>query len=397
MPDDKRSQLLKWMSAIRRDLHMHPELKYEEVRTTGVIKDTLDSLGIQADTFSQTTGVLAQIYNDPKGPTLALRADIDALPVQEKTGAPYQSRTPGKMHACGHDSHAAIMLGVARLLMDSGEAARIPGNLKIIFQPAEEGGAGAKALMEQGVLENPKVDWIMAPHAFPDMRAGTLGFFHKQSHASASRFTLTISGEGAHGARPHNGIDPIAAAAQFVLATHSIVSRNLDPLKPGVISIGKIQSGTVSNVIPDTAEVVGTIRALEIEVRDLLIKKLQDCCKGLEASQGVKCDLEVSLGYPPAVGDVDVNRFMHEAGEDLLGPENVSWLPPSTGAEDFAFYIQEVKGAMCRVGCGNPEKGITAPLHSPYFDIDEDMLLVGAEFFHHCVLKYFGMPSPYDK
>ena len=392
MPTEKHEKLLAWMSAIRRDIHRHPELKYEEVRTTALIKEALEGLGIKAQTFDKTTGVLGLILNRKEGPTLALRADIDALPLQEQTGAPYQSQVPGKMHACGHDTHAAMLLGTAKMLADAGELKRIPGNLKLIFQPAEEGGAGAKALMDQGVLHDPEVDWIMAPHAFPDLEVGTAGFFHKQSHASASRFSLVIKGEGGHGARPNTCIDPVGPAADFIKATHSIVARNIDPLKPGVISIGVLRAGTASNVIPAQVEIQGTIRALELEVRDLIIKRLHDACRGLEANHGVICELDVSDGYPPATGDVDVNRFLYETGAELLGPDKVMWLPPSTGAEDFAYYMQEVKGAMCRIGCGNPAKGITKPLHSPLFDVDEDMLLVGARYFHRCVLKYFEMP-----
>ncbi len=391
MDPKQREELSNWMSEIRRDLHRHPELAYQEERTTKVIKDHLENMGIKTRTFEKTTGVLALFCNRADGPTLALRADIDALPVQEKTGAPYQSQVPGKMHACGHDTHAAMMLGVAKLLTDNGEAAKIPGNLKIIFQPAEEGGAGAKALMEQGALKDPDVDWIMAPHAFPDLEAGTAAFFRKQSHASANRFSLLIHGEGGHGARPHNCIDPVSAAADFIKATHSIVARNIDPLNPAVISVGKLRAGNASNVIPDLVEIEGTIRALDPETRDLLIERLYTACRGLEAGHGVICELDVSEGYPPAMGDEDVNKFMYETGVEVLGPDKVSWLPPSTGAEDFAYYMQEVKGAMCRIGSGNRAKGITKPLHSPLFDVDEKMLITGAEFFHRCVLKYFNM------
>jgi amidohydrolase len=391
MENKQREELKAWLSDIRREIHMNPEIAYKEVRTTGLIKKQLEKLGIPAVTFEKTTGVMGLIRNSDNGPTLALRADIDALPVQEKTGAPYESRIPGMMHACGHDSHAAIMLGVAKLISDHQLIGQIPGNLKIIFQPGEEGGAGAKALMEQGVLKDPDVDWIIAGHAFPDLPAGHAGFFKKQSHASANRFVLKIQGEGAHGARPNMGIDPIGAAAQFIQATHTIVSRFVDPLKPAVISVGKIQGGTASNVIPDQVTLEGTIRALEPEVRDGIFKKLRDACAGLEACHGVKCDLYISGGYPPAMGDEEVNQFLYDTAKEVLGEDNISWLPPSTGAEDFAYYTQKVKGGICRIGSGNPEKGITKPLHSPLFDIDEDMLVYGSGFFFGCVLKYFGL------
>jgi amidohydrolase len=391
MDQNKKAELKTWLREIRRDIHQHPETAYEEVRTTGKIKDILDDLGIQNKTFDDVTGVLGLVANQSQGPTLAVRADIDALPMEEKTGAPYQSQTPGKMHACGHDANITIMLGVAKLLADNGELEKIPGNLKFIFQPAEEGGAGAQRLMDRGVLKDPDVDWIIAGHASPDLAVGTAGFYHKQSHASSDRFSLVIKGTGAHGARPHQGNDPLVPAAQFINSVNAMVARNVDALETAVVTVGKLRAGTTANVLPDKVEMEGTIRALEPEIRTLVRRRLNEICQGLELSFGVKCELNISDGYPPCVGNEDVSEFMFNTAAKVLGQDNVFWFPPTTGGEDFAFYTQEVKGSICRIGCRNEEKGMIHPLHSPYFDLDEEMLVHGVEFFHRCVLDYFKM------
>lgn len=389
MDQQQSVEMKQWMSDIRRDFHRHPETAYEEVRTTGRIKDILTGLGISNRTFDDVTGVLGLVSNQADGPTLALRADIDALPIPEKTGVDYASQNPGKMHACGHDANAAIMLGVAKMLMDTGAASRLPGNLKFIFQPAEEGEAGAKKLIDKGVLKDPDVDWIIAGHASPDLPVGSAGFYHRQSHASSDRFNLAIKGAGAHGARPHLGVDPLTATAQFINATYGVIARNIDPLDTAVISIGKLRCGTVDNVLPDRADISGIIRALNPAIRSLLHQRLKDICQGLELSHKVTCDLVITDGYPTCLGDPEVSGFMYDTAAKVFGEDNVAWFPPTTGAEDFAFYTEEVKGSICRIGCRNEEAGMVNPLHSPLFDLDEEMLICGAEFFYRCVLDYF--------
>ena len=383
-------QFKKWLIDVRRDFHMHPETLFQEVRTTKKIMARLSELDIKYHGFEDMTGVVGHIRGREPGKTIALRADIDALPIQELNEIPYKSRTPGCMHACGHDAHTAIMLGVAKKIVDSGLSEALKGDIIFLFQPAEEGGGGAKMMIERGVLSNPTVDWIIAGHMGPDMPVGTIGIYRGQSHASADRFKMVIHGRGGHGARPDQTIDPIVAGAYFVTALQSIVARNINPNETAVVTVGKFIAGDTSNVIPEHAELEGTIRALTEATRRQLWEKIQYISNGIEKTFQTNCVLELMEGYPVCINDEKVADFLYETASGCSGPDKVQFLPASTGAEDFAYFTQEKPGAMIRLGCGNESKGITHPLHSAFFDIDEDVLMIGVELFTDAVRRYLG-------
>jgi len=383
-------ELKKWLSEVRRDLHMHPEVAYAEHRTTETIKARLAEIGVEHHGFEDMTGVVGLIRCGSPGPTIALRADIDALPITELNQVPYCSVNEGVMHACGHDANAAIVLGVAKHLLDSGEAARLKGQVKLLFQPAEEGGAGALRMIERGVLEEPHVDRIIGGHMGPDTRVGEIGIYRTLGHASADTFKLLIKGKGAHGGRPNQGNDPIVAGAYFVTTLQSVVARNVDPLDAAVITVGKFQAGSKENIIPEEAVLEGTIRALTPEVRELVIGRMNQISAGLAATFGLESELTIIEGYPPCVNDEEVSLFLHQTAADVLGKEKVSFLKPTTGAEDFSFFAQERPASIIRIGSGNPEKGITALLHTPYFDIDEEALSVGVAVFSEAVRRFLG-------
>jgi amidohydrolase len=379
--------LADWLVNIRRQIHMRPELAYQEKITTKLVKSTLEDLNIETHAFDDVTGVVGLIKNKDGGRTIGLRADMDALPLEEKTDVEHKSRHKGIMHACGHDANTAIMLGVAKWLVESGKAKELKGNVKFIFQPAEEGGQGARKLINRGVLENPKVDWILAGHLFPDIDFGKVGIAKTKSHASTDTFIALMKGKGGHGARPHQCADPVVATGAFIQAVQTVISRSIDPLEAGVITIGAINGGQAFNVIPEEMEIKGTIRALTHEVRETLLNRLKDIAKGISETYGVDCELTLRTGNPPVINDAQVSTFMYETAAEIVGPKNMLWLPPTTGGEDFAFYAEKIPATIIRLGSRNQEKGITHPLHSPYFDIDERVLGLGVEIFAKAVLK----------
>lgn len=379
-----------WLSETRRDFHMHPEISHEETLTTNRIAEILKEHDCEVQLFDDMTGAVGIIRGAGDGPTIGLRADIDALPIQELNDIPYKSQNPGAMHACGHDAHATIMLGVARNIMTSGIQSRLKGNIKLFFQPAEERIAGARAMIERGVLENPGVDRVIAGHMDPGLPAGTVGVFKGLGYASADMFELTITGRGSHGARPNEGIDPIVAGAHFVTAVQTIVSRNIKPVDAAVVSLGQFKAGDVSNVIPETAFLEGTLRALTEENRQKVIRRLQEISDGLAKTFNVDSEFKIKMGVPPLENDNEVAEFLYAVSEDVLGKENVSYVQPGMGSEDFAYFAEERPSAIMRLGCSNREKGLERSLHSPYFDIDERVLEVGVDIFTEAVLQYLS-------
>jgi amidohydrolase len=380
--------LHEWLVAVRRDFHMYPELSHQELRTTQRILEILRGLPIEAKGLEGMTGALGLIRGSATGPTLGLRADIDALPIQELNDVAYRSRHEGVMHACGHDAHTAIMLGVAKHIVESGLAGRIRGNIKFLFQPAEERVTGARAMIAQGVLENPNVDRVIAGHMDTTLPVGTVGIFRTQGYASADWFTLKIAGKGAHGGRPHEGIDPIMAGSYFVTALQSVVGKNIDPRNPAVITVGKFVAGSAGNVIPETAELEGTIRALNTRVRDQLIKRLREITAGMKRTFHVGCDFRLHEGVPSCINNEEVSTFMHSIAVELLGPRKVRYREPIMAAEDFAYFAMERPSAIIRLGCVNPRRKRTVSLHSPHFDIDEEVLSVGVGIFTRAVERY---------
>ncbi|MBW2618116.1 MAG: amidohydrolase [Deltaproteobacteria bacterium] len=383
-------KLGQWMIDLRRGLHQIPETAYQEFETTKKIAAVLAELGLEVRLFDDMTGVVGLLRGGAEGRTVALRADIDALPIDEQTESPYKSRHPGRMHACGHDAHTTIMLGVARSLKESGLDRELKGNVKFLFQPAEESGAGALKMIERGVLEDPFVDRVLAGHVVPNQPVGTVGVTPAQAFASADRLELVIQGRGGHGGMPHDGADPVLAGAQFVTALQSIVARNVPPLEAAVISVCRFSAGRTANVIPEEAALEGTIRALSQPVRELLWRRLKELSQGLEKSCDVTCRLTIEEGYPPCINDEEVSAFLSQVTAGLFGPDSVSQVAPVTGAEDFAFFAQKRPSAMIRLGCGKKAGQTSHPLHSPHFDLDEGVLAVGQKIFTEAVRRFLA-------
>lgn len=383
-------EFLDWISGVRRDFHMHPELSNQEYRTTQQICSILKELDIQVQTLPKSPGAVALIQGSSPGPTLALRADIDALPIQELNCASYRSCIGNKMHACGHDAHTAIMLGVARTIMEKNLFHKLKGNVKFLFQPAEEKIDGAHKMIKQGVLENPKVDRVIAGHMAPDLDIGTIGIFKRYGYAAAEQFELTITGKGGHAGRPHETIDPISCGAYFVTAIHTIVARNIDPIESAVVSVGKFQSGDVGNVIPESTYIEGTIRTHSERIREIVFNRLNDIVKGMQTLFNVRCNLKIIHETPSCNCDKSVNEFMYQSAQSIVGKENVKWLPPTMGSEDFAYFTKERPSSIIRLGCRNKEKKIISPLHSPYFDIDETVLEIGVKIFCEAIFSYLS-------
>ncbi|MFW6147434.1 MAG: M20 metallopeptidase family protein [Thermodesulfobacteriota bacterium] len=385
--DEENGKLSDWLVVTRREFHMHPELSTEEKETAARIKKILRSLNVEAYDLQGFTGVVGLIQGKAPGKTIALRADMDALPVQELNEVPYKSQNNGIMHACGHDIHTTIMLGVAKAIQESGIAMNVKGNVKLLFQPAEEKGIGAREMIARGVLENPTVDEIFACHVSPELPVGTIGINPAQSHASADWFSLCIKGKGAHGAHPSDGIDPIVAGASLITALQSIVSLNIPPTETAVITVGRFTAGSAANVIPEEANLEGTIRTFRTDIRDQIIERLREMIRGIEKAFRVSCSLEIKEGMPACVNDRHVAEFLYDVASAVLGSENVSYIPPSTGSEDFALFAMEKPSALIRLGSGNKEKGLIHPLHSPLFDVDEEVLMVGVRVFVEAIRR----------
>jgi len=378
-----------WLVEIRRTIHMHPELMYEEEETAGLVVGHLEKLGLEVKKGVAKTGVVGLLRGAKPGKTVAIRADMDALPIDEANPVPYASKIKGKMHACGHDAHTTILLGVAKFF--SAKRDLLSGNIKWIFQPAEEGGAGGKVMTEEGVLENPKVDAIFGAHVFPEISIGQIGINEKEGLAATDRVTFKIVGKGGHGAYPHLSRDPILAAGHLITQIHSIVSRSIHPLDSAVISFGKIEGGTAFNVIPDAVELLATVRSLTPQVRETLKARMEQVAQGVARSFGLECQFHYDYGYPALVNDPKMSHLVASACGKAIGKENVAFLKPSMGGEDFAYYLQKVPGSFFRLGCRNEAKGFVNPFHNSRFDLDEDVLPFGVEMFVRIIEEYLGL------
>ena len=377
-----------WLVDLRRDFHAHPELAFEEYQTTERIAGLIDEIGLETHRFETHTGVVAMLRGETEGATLGFRPDIDALPVQELGETPYRSRHDGRMHACGHDANITIMIGVARRLVESGIMRHCCGNVKFIFQPAEERLSGARTMIEAGVLENPKVDCLLAGHMSPDLPVGHIGVFKNIGYASSDSFDITITGKGTHGARPEEGTDPIVAGSSLITQLQSVVSRNVKPTSAGVITVGMFQGGSAGNVIPEAVQLAGTIRALDADVRELLIRRLEEITEGIALAYAVRCELKIHDGSPILVTDESVSAFIHKTAIEVVGADKVSYVPPIMTSEDFAFFTQRCPATIVRLGCSSVNSGTSHPLHSPYFDIDERVLGIGVEVFFKAVIRF---------
>jgi amidohydrolase len=386
---EKIAEMKDWLIETRRTIHMNPELGFEEVETSKLVAGYLEKFGLQVKTGMAKTGVIGLLKGEKPGKTVAIRADMDALPMEEANEIPYRSKVKGKMHACGHDAHVTILLGVARLF--SSMPNRLQGNIKWIFQPAEEGGGGGRVLTEEGVLENPKVDAIFGAHLFPDLKIGRVGIHEKEGLAATDRFIIKMIGRGAHGAYPHLSRDPILAVGELISQIHTIVSRSINPLDSAVISIGKVSGGTAFNIIPDEAEILGTVRSLSQKVREELKSRMEEVTQGVAKSFGMDYHFDFQWGYPALINDPEMSHLVAAACAKGIGKENVEFIRPSMGGEDFAYYLEKVPGSFFRLGCRNEEKGIVNPFHSSRFNIDEDVLPFGVEMFTRIIDEYLGL------
>ena len=372
---DESMSISDWIISIRRELHEHPELMYEEFKTSELIRRELDKLEISYKHPIAETGVLASIGNG-NGPCVALRADMDALPIHEETDVSFKSKIDGKMHACGHDCHVSMLLGAAKLL--KGKADQINGTVKLLFQPAEEGGAGGKLMREEGALKNPTVERIFGLHVWPQMPSGQIGSREGTFLAATSSLNLTVKGIGGHAAVPQLTKDPVLTSARIITNLQSIVSRELDPLESGVVSITVINGGKASNVIPSDVIVKGTLRSLTMDGLRELQKRVKEIAEGIAQTHGCEAVVEyVGNDYPPTVNDSDMWKFAKGIGIQLLGDENVSDLDAVMGGEDFAYYTEKVKGCFVVLGMNNPDIDATYSVHHPMFKADEDALHIG--------------------
>ncbi len=369
---DEALKLKEYTVQQRRDFHRHPELGFKETRTAGIVAKTLTELGLEVMTGVATTGVVGLLQGRADSPVLLLRFDMDALPIQEENTVDYISEEPGKMHACGHDSHLAVGLTVAKLL-----AARknsIPGTIKFVFQPAEEGDGGAERMDAEGVLENPKPDYALAMHVWNEKPVGWFGLADGPVMAGSEIFKVTITGKGGHGAAPHHTADPIAASAQIITALQTVVSRNVNPLKSAVLSVCVVDAGTAFNIIPQRAVLSGTIRTFDPAVREKVNARFADIVNGIAAAMGCSAEIEITEVTFPVVNDPVVAHTVADVVSKILPDATVDTQYQTMGSEDFSFMMQDIPGCFMFVGSANAEKGLNFGHHHPRFNIDEACL-----------------------
>jgi hippurate hydrolase len=357
--------------ALRRDIHREPELGFDTEKTAEKVLAALGSLPLDIETGVAKNGIVATLEGEGDGPTVALRADMDALPILEDTGLPFASETEGKMHACGHDGHTSMLVGAAHVL--SGMRDRFDGTVKFVFQPAEEGGGGGKVMVDEGVADG--VSSIFALHLWPGLPFGKVATKAGPIMAAADAFEMEIKASGGHGAMPHLACDAIAIAAQVVTALQTIVSREVDPVEPAVLTVGEIGAGTAFNIIPDKARIGGTVRTLNADLRKKIPARMEELARGVAQGMRGDVDLDYTFSYPVTVNDEAAADLALSVAEDLFGGESVLELPnPSMGGEDFAYFLQKVPGAFIWLGIGEDASG----LHTPGFAFDEEILPRGS-------------------
>ncbi|MFD0825606.1 M20 family metallopeptidase [Neobacillus sp. M.A.Huq-85] len=381
--DQLKYEVIGW----RRYLHQNPELSFREEKTAQFVYETLESFEDLELSRPTKTSVMARLIGSQPGKVLAIRADMDALPIQEENTFEFASSTPGVMHACGHDGHTAILLGTAKIL--SGMKDRIQGEVRFLFQHGEEMfPGGAEEMVDAGIMEG--VDLVIGTHLWSPIEVGKVGIVYGKMQAAPDTFDITIKGAGGHAAEPHHTVDAIAIATQVVGNLQHIVSRNTDPLDNLVVSVTKIMGGTAHNVIPNTVEIGGTVRSFDAKLRESIPPLMERIIKGITQAHGADYDFSYNYGYRPVVNDEAVTRGIEETVLELFGEEALASIKPDMGGEDFSAFQQKAPGAFFYIGAGNAEKGIVHPHHHPRFTIDEESLEMAVNIFVHAAFKFLN-------
>ncbi len=365
-----------WLSAVRRDLHMHPELGGAEVRTSRTVQENLRQMGVKFYVPEGSTAVVGTVRGALPGRTVAIRADMDALPLTEENDVPYRSQNEGVMHACGHDAHTAILLGTAKLFCSMRENLR--GNIRLLFQPAEETTGGAEKMVAEGCMKNPDADYVIGLHVSEGFEAGTLEVPYHAVNGASDMYTILIRGAQAHGAHPEKGQDAVVAAAQVITALQTIVSRNVSPVDSAVFTVGSIHGGTKRNIIAGEVVLEGILRTISPETRVYARRRVTEITEGISRAMGCSAEVILQESYKALINRTEVADAVKAAAAEVLGAEHITVCSvPSLGVDDFAYFLDAAPGAYYHLGCRNASKGITAPAHSSRFDIDEACLPVG--------------------
>jgi amidohydrolase len=381
------------IATIRRDIHAHPELCFEEVRTADVVAAKLTEWGIPVDRGMGTTGVVGIVQNGTSARAIGLRADIDALPMQEFNTFAHASQHAGKMHACGHDGHTAMLLAAAQHFA---KHRNFDGTVYLIFQPAEEGGGGAREMIKDGLFEKFPVEAVFGMHNWPGMPVGSFALSEGPVMASSNEFKITVRGKGSHAALPHNGVDPVPIACQIVQAFQTIISRNKKPVDAGVISVTMVHAGEATNVVPDSCEMQGTVRTFTLEVLDLIEQRMQQIAENICAAFGATCEFEFVRNYPPTVNHPAETAFARRVMAGIVGADNVRPQEPTMGAEDFAYMLQARPGAYCFIGNGDGAHrdighgGGPCTIHNPSYDFNDELIPLGATYWVRLAEEWLG-------
>ena len=378
----------------RRYIHMHPELSFREYNTSSFIQKKLDEMGIKYVSGIAENGICAYIYGNKNiesesMKSILIRADMDALPIDEVSDKPYKSQNKNVMHACGHDAHVAVLLGVCKVLNNFKD--KFGGVVKAVFQPGEETSGGALPMIEEGVLENPHTDVCVALHCDSDLDCGTIRVKPGSLYASPDDFRITVKGKGGHGAEPHNCIDPIMISASIIQALNNLISRETDPFDNAVISVGSIHGGSATNIIPDSVEIQGTARSLTNEVRGFLKKRIGETAEGICKTFGAECEYEYTELFPPLINDEKLAEDVYDSACRSVGKDKCVWGgAPTMAGEDFSYFSQNRPSVLFKLGCRNKSLGIVSPIHHSSFDIDENCLKTGVKVFVGFVLDYLN-------
>lgn len=384
---DKANSIKDELVSLRRDFHSHPELGFEEYETSNKIKKILEAEGIE---YRETAGTgICAIIRGNGNKTIGLRADIDALPLQDNKTCEYSSKTTGRMHACGHDGHTTILLGAAKVL--NSIKSELKGNVKLFFEPAEETVGGARFMIKEGVLDNPSVDCVIGLHVDENTNVGTIAIKRGVVNAASNPFTIKIKGKGGHGAHPEDTIDPIVIASNVIIALQTIVSREIPPTDPAVITVGSIHGGTAQNIIPEEVTISGIIRTMRSEHREYVKKRLVEVVSGITSSMRGTSEINIEESYPCLYNNDDILDLVENGAKTIIGSENIKKLSnPSMGVESFAYFSMERPSAFYYLGVRNEEKGIIHPAHGSLFDIDEDALPIGVAIQCQAVYDYLS-------